>query len=143
MPGPNDPQHEQLSILGPTLRFKGELHADEDLMIRGHVEGSITHSQRLTICRDGQVKATIHGHVMVVEGAVEGDLHASTSVAITETGHLNGDVWAPSVSIVDGASVNGSVTMDSSGSSSRSRRQSDRRPTGSTEPARGNGTGNR
>ena len=79
MSSANDPQREQVSILGPTLRFKGELHADEDLMIHGQIEGSITHSQRLTVCRDGRVKADIHGSVIAVEGQVEGDLEGSTS----------------------------------------------------------------
>ncbi|MEJ1960057.1 MAG: polymer-forming cytoskeletal protein [Gammaproteobacteria bacterium] len=141
MANSNDPQRDSVSILGPTLRFKGELHSDEDLMIRGHVEGSITHTQRLTICRDGIVKADIQGQVIAVEGRVEGDLSASTSVAITETGTLKGDVCAPSVSIVDGASVNGSVTMNSTGKPARSHRQSDGRPAGPAEPARVNGTG--
>jgi cytoskeletal protein CcmA (bactofilin family) len=140
MASPNDPQSDQVSILGPTLRFKGELHAEEDLMIRGQVEGSITHSQRLTICRDGRVKADIQGQVIAVEGTVEGDLNASTSVAIMESGNLKGDICAPSVSIVDGASVNGSVTMEATGKPARSHRQSDGRPAGPAEPARGNGT---
>src|SRR5215472_14829075 len=100
MASANDPQREQVSILGPTLRFKGELHADEDLMIHGQIEGSITHSQRLTVCRDGRVKADTHGSVIAVEGHVEGDLEGSTSVAIMDSGHLKGDVRAPSVSIV-------------------------------------------
>jgi len=141
MASSNDSQRDHVSILGPTLRFKGALHADEDLMIRGHVEGSITHSQRLTICRDGKVKADIQGQTIAVEGLVEGDLSASTSVAITETGKLRGDVEAPSVSIVDGASVNGSVTMKTGGEPARSRRQTDGRPAGPAEAARNNGTG--
>ncbi len=138
MSSSNDPQRDQASILGPTLRFKGELHADEDLMIHGQIEGTITHSQRLTVCRDGRVKADIHGSVIAVEGEVEGDLDASTSVAITDTGHLKGDVHAPSVSIVDGARISGSVSMNPTGKPARSHRQSDGRPAGPTEPARTN-----
>ncbi len=141
MGNPNDPTHEPASILGPSLRFKGELHADEDLLIRGHVEGSITHSQRLTICRDGHVKADIQGQVIAVEGTVEGDLNASTSVAVMETANLTGDVRSPSVSIVEGASFNGNVVMDSSKAApARSHRQSDGRPAGAAaEPPRGTG----
>lgn len=135
----NDPQRDQASILGPTLRFKGEFHADEDVMIHGHFEGTITHSQRLTVCRDGTVRADIHGSVIAVEGHVEGDLDASTSVAITDSGHLKGDVCSPSVSIVDGARVNGSVSMNPTGKPARSHRQTDGRPAGPAEPARGNG----
>lgn len=137
MANPTDPSREQVSILGPTLRFKGELHAEEDLMIRGHVEGSISHSQRLTICRDGRVKADIQGQVIAVEGTVEGDLNATTSVAVMETAHLTGDVRAPSVSIVEGANFNGSVLMDAAAAAPRSHRHSDGRPAPSPDGARG------
>lgn len=127
MGSPNDLPRETASILGPSLRFKGELHAEEDLLIRGKIEGSITHSQHLTICRDGQVKANIEGQVIAVEGTVEGDLSATTSVAVMSGAMLTGDVCAPSVSIVEGANFNGSVIMDSS-KPARSHRRSDGRP---------------
>ncbi len=31
-------------VLGKTLSFKGELAADEDLLLMGRVEGTITHT---------------------------------------------------------------------------------------------------
>lgn len=103
---------EPASILGPTLRFKGELRADENLLIKGHVEGSIVHSQRLTICREGHVKAKVEGQIVVVEGTVEGDLTAAVSVGVTAGGKVAGDIRAPSVNIADGANINGSVAME-------------------------------
>jgi cytoskeletal protein CcmA (bactofilin family) len=133
----NDSPRDQASILGPTLRFKGELIAEEDIVIRGRVEGSIKHSQRLTVGRDGQVKADIHGQIIAVEGTVEGDLHASTSVSVSETAHLKGDIRAPSVSIVEGADFNGSVTMDAS--KAQRTRQPETRTASGPDPARASG----
>jgi cytoskeletal protein CcmA (bactofilin family) len=103
---------DSVSVFGPSMRFKGELHADEDLQILGIVEGSITHTKYLTIASEGRVKASIKGHIIVVEGTVEGDLVGETSVAITQTGHLTGDIRSPSISINDGAKFNGKVAMD-------------------------------
>jgi cytoskeletal protein CcmA (bactofilin family) len=114
MPTANDPLRDQASILGPTLRFKGELRADEDLLIKGQVDGSIENSKRLTICREGHVRADIQGQIIAVEGTVEGDVTGAISVAVLAGSHLTGDVRAPSVSIVEGAHFNGSVFMDSS-----------------------------
>jgi len=110
----NDQLRDQASILGPTLRFKGELRADEDLLIKGQVEGSISNSKRLTICREGQVRADIQGQIIAVEGTVEGDVTGAISVAVLAGSNLTGDVRAPSVSIVEGANFNGSVFMDTS-----------------------------
>ena len=65
------------SVLGPTLRFRGELSAQEDLIIQGSVEGSITHTQSLTIGTDGTMKGDIRARVIVIDGKVEGDLYAT------------------------------------------------------------------
>jgi cytoskeletal protein CcmA (bactofilin family) len=112
MGDPHDTSSERASVLGPTLRFKGELHADEELLIRGQIEGSITHSQRITVCGEGTVRADIRAQTIVVEGTVEGDLQAEKSVQIKDTARLKGNVHAPSVSIVEGAQFNGGVVMD-------------------------------
>jgi len=103
--------NDNVSVLGPTVRFKGELQADEDLQILGHVEGTIKHTKYLTIAREGHVKANIEGHIVVVDGTMEGDLRADTSVAVTQTGRLTGDIRAPSISVNDGAAFNGKVAM--------------------------------
>ena len=53
MSNPYNSATERASILGPTLYFKGDLTAEEDLLIQGRVEGSITHTQRLTVGPQG------------------------------------------------------------------------------------------
>jgi cytoskeletal protein CcmA (bactofilin family) len=112
MADPYDTSASRTSVLGPTLRFKGELHADEELLIKGQIEGSITHSQRITVCGEGVVKANIKAQTIVVEGTVEGDLQADKAIQIKDTARLKGNVHAPSVSIVEGAQFNGGVAMD-------------------------------
>jgi len=102
-----------MSVLGPTLRFKGELSAEEDLLIEGSVEGTIRHSQRITVGPKGKVKASISAALIIVEGTVEGDLHAQKSVKITDSADVRGNVRAPSVTITEGAKFNGGVEMES------------------------------
>ena len=112
MGNPYDSATERTSVLGPTLRFKGELHADEELLIQGQIEGTITHSQRVVVCGQGTVKASIRAQIIAVEGSVEGDMQAEKSVQIKETARVKGNIHAPSVSIVDGAKFNGNVKME-------------------------------
>src|SRR5689334_23749666 len=114
MGNPYDSATERTSVLGPTLRFKGELHADEELLIKGKIEGSITHSQRLTVCAEGVVKANIRAQMIAIEGTVDGDLQAEKAVQVKESAHVNGNIRAPSVSIVEGAHFNGNTVMDGS-----------------------------
>ena len=112
MSNPYDSASERVSILGPTLHFKGELHADEELLIKGRIEGSITHTQRITVCPEGTVQANVRAQVIVVEGQVDGDLQAEKSVMVRETAKLRGNITAPSVSIVEGAHFTGGIDMD-------------------------------
>jgi cytoskeletal protein CcmA (bactofilin family) len=112
MSNPYDTATERVSVLGPTLHFKGELHADEELLIKGRIEGSITHSQRITVCAEGTVTANVRAQVIVVEGTLQGDLTAEKSVMVKETAKLRGNITAPSVSIVEGAHFNGGIDME-------------------------------
>jgi cytoskeletal protein CcmA (bactofilin family) len=112
MSNPYDTASERMSVLPPSLRFKGELSADEDLLIQGTIEGSINHTQRVTIGKEGRVKANINAQVIKVEGTVEGDLHAERSVYVDESGNLRGNIHAPSVCLIEGSHFNGAVDMD-------------------------------
>jgi cytoskeletal protein CcmA (bactofilin family) len=103
------------SVLGPTLRFKGELSAQEDLIVQGSVEGSITHTQSLTVGTDGTMKGDIRARVIVIDGKVEGDMYATESVNIRATAKVKGNVFAPRVGISEGAFFQGQIEMQPSG----------------------------
>jgi cytoskeletal protein CcmA (bactofilin family) len=105
------PVAKKVAVLGPTLRFKGELSAEEDFILQGTIEGSINHTQSVTIGNEGSVLGNIHARVITIDGTVEGDLHGSESVVVHETGKVVGNIFAPRVGIVEGALFNGRVEM--------------------------------
>jgi cytoskeletal protein CcmA (bactofilin family) len=105
------PQAKKIAVLGPTLRFKGELSAEEDFILQGQLEGSINHTQSVTIGTDGKVVGNIHARSIIIDGNVEGDLHGSDSVIVHESGHVTGNIFAPRVGIVEGAFFSGRVEM--------------------------------
>jgi cytoskeletal protein CcmA (bactofilin family) len=111
MSNPYDTVKDRTSILGPTIQFKGELSAEEDLVVLGTIEGSIAHKQRLTIGAGGTVRANVEAQLVVIEGTIEGDVRAEKSVSVKETAHMTGNISAPSVMILQGATFNGSVDM--------------------------------
>jgi cytoskeletal protein CcmA (bactofilin family) len=98
-------------ILGKTLRFKGELSADEDLVLLGQIQGSINHTASLTVGFGGVVIGNVRARVITVKGTVEGDLEASDSIVVSPSANVVGDLVAPRVSVVDGATFNGTVRM--------------------------------
>jgi cytoskeletal protein CcmA (bactofilin family) len=107
------------SVIGATLRFKGELRADEDFVLQGRIEGSIHHTQNLTIGTDGVVKGDSRARCIVVDGTIEGDLYALESIQIRATARVQGNLLAPRVAIADGATFNGKVDMASAARAAR------------------------
>jgi cytoskeletal protein CcmA (bactofilin family) len=103
------------SVLGPTLKFKGELSAEEDLMIHGSIEGSIRHTSSLTIGESGHVKANVSAEHIIIEGNVEGEVHGTQSITIRETARINGNISSPTVSLLEGATFNGGIDMSGKG----------------------------
>ena len=116
----SSPQHsttERMSVFGPTLRFKGELKAQEDIKIEGRIEGTIHHQQRVIVGSKGEVVATVNAATIDVDGRVQGDMSAKKSVKVSQTAVVRGNIRAPSVSITEGANFNGGVTMESNAGS--------------------------
>jgi cytoskeletal protein CcmA (bactofilin family) len=104
--------HSKVSVLGPSIRFKGELIADEDLGIQGQVEGSILHTRSLTIGAQGRVQGDVKARRINVEGTVYGDLYALEGVTLRQGALVTGNVYANKISIAEGARLNGRVDMD-------------------------------
>jgi cytoskeletal protein CcmA (bactofilin family) len=109
----------KIAVLGPTLRFKGELSAEEDFILQGQIEGSINHTQSVTIGTEGKVIGNIHARRITIDGNVQGDLHASESVVVHATGHLTGNIFAPRIGVVEGAFFNGRVEMTEKGTAAK------------------------
>ena len=111
MSNPYDSATERVSVLGPTLRFKGELTAEEDLVIHGQVEGTLGPAPRVTIGPEAKVKANIQAGTVIVEGTVHGNVSAQSSVTVKENATVEGNIDAAAVSILEGARFNGNVSM--------------------------------
>lgn len=103
-----------VSVIGRTLHFKGELSAGEDLVIEGKVEGTINQGKCcLTVKPNGELIADVNATKIFIEGKVKGDLTATVSVTVRESGVVTGNIIAPKVAIVEGATFNGSIEMRS------------------------------
>jgi len=106
------PTSPHQTVLGQTAVLRGELSANEDLLIEGHFEGTITlDDHRLTVGANGQVKAEIRARQVVVLGTVSGNVVAREKIEIRRSGHIVGDLTAGAVAIEEGAYFKGSIDI--------------------------------
>lgn len=100
-------------MIGPSIKIKGEVTGDEDLLIQGTVEGSVDLSEHeVTVGQSGQVAADITAKTIRIDGSVTGDIAGNENVVISKTGNVRGNIVAPRVTLEDGAIFKGSIDMD-------------------------------
>ncbi len=99
------------TVIGQSILISGKLTGDEDLTVQGRVEGELTLTRTLIVEPSGVVKANVAVKNAIVSGVVVGNVNATESVELTREGRMVGDIRAPRVIIVDGASFRGRVDM--------------------------------
>lgn len=99
------------TIIGPSILINGKLSGDEDLTVRGRVEGELSLTKTLIVEPSGIVKANVQVRNAIISGVVVGNISATESVELTREGRMVGDINSPRVIIVDGASFRGRVDM--------------------------------
>jgi cytoskeletal protein CcmA (bactofilin family) len=97
--------------LGAGDILQGRLKVEGDLKIAGKVEGELKASGDVTIDSSASVQASIEGSNVNVRGQVTGNLTARHRLTLGGKGRLNGDVKVGRLSVEDGTTLNGSVTM--------------------------------
>jgi cytoskeletal protein CcmA (bactofilin family) len=99
------------TVVGQTILIKGNLEGQEDLTVQGRIEGSLNLTKTLIVEPSGIVKAEVSVCNASISGIMVGNLTATDSVEITETGRMVGDIRAPRVIITEGAVFKGQVDM--------------------------------
>lgn len=102
-----------IAVIGPKIRFKGELEGEEDLLIQGSIDGTISLSgQNLIIGEQGQLRANARAKTINVEGRVKGDLEGEERISIRASSQVQGNIKAERVVLEDGAKFRGSIEMN-------------------------------
>ncbi|NNG04398.1 MAG: polymer-forming cytoskeletal protein [Inquilinus sp.] len=101
------------SVISAGLRVIGNLESDEDVEVRGIVEGDIS-SRTLTVSEGARVEGAIAADRVTVAGTVNGKISADR-VAISKSGSMIGDLTYKSLSIEEGASFDGQCRRSDAG----------------------------
>jgi cytoskeletal protein CcmA (bactofilin family) len=91
--------------------FEGKLSFRDTVRIDGRFQGEISSENTLIVGESGEIEATIRSNTVVVSGSVNGSIHAIQKVVLHKTAHVSGDIETPSISIEEGAVLNGQIKM--------------------------------
>ncbi|HYL14812.1 MAG TPA: polymer-forming cytoskeletal protein [Terriglobales bacterium] len=107
-----DSVRAEMANLGKSVSIKGELSGSEDLYIDGQVEGTIElRGNRLTVGPNGRIKANVNARSAIIQGKLEGNIHATERVDLKQSAVVLGDIATQRISIEDGAYFKGGVDI--------------------------------
>lgn len=101
----------QQTIIGSTVMVKGDLTANESIVVDGFVEGSMETTGDVHVGMHGKVYASIRADNIKVSGKVVGNITASNKIELESTAVLEGNIRAPRLSISESALFRGSIDM--------------------------------
>lgn len=97
--------HSTFSVFGGDIRIKGDVHATADLHIDGHVEGDVA-CTALVQGESGEIVGAVRAESARLSGSVKGTITVRDLVVL-KTARIHGDVHYDSLTIEQGAQVEG------------------------------------
>lgn len=100
------------TLIAPSAKVSGDIEFSGGLHVQGTVEGNITAGKdggQLIIGESGRVRGEIKVPKVVINGRVEGDVHAFENLELAEKASVEGNVYYTMIEMVMGARVNGKL----------------------------------
>ncbi len=79
----------------------------QDYQIRGKFNGDIQTKGTLTVAMGGDVRADVQVGNAIIEGRLQGTIHADGRVELRSTAFLLGDIYAKTIVVQEGAAFRG------------------------------------
>ncbi len=118
---------DRLTLVDADITVVGEIVSEENIRLRGRVEGNVLTSGSVVIEPHGSVQGDITAENLIVEGTVEGRVTVARKFELRPTGRMRGDIRAAIVAIAEDSFLQGKVLATEKISTNVQKRRIDRR----------------
>jgi cytoskeletal protein CcmA (bactofilin family) len=95
------------SIIAAGLTFEGKIEGSGHVRISGRFKGDIHVDGTLTVEAGAHLAGSVRAASVVIAGEIEGNIESAQRVELQQSGIINGDVNAGSLSVAGGARMRG------------------------------------
>src|SRR5690606_20113710 len=103
-PSPADTKE---SMIAAGLTIEGKIEGTGHVRIAGNFKGDVHVQGNLTIEAGARVTGGVRANTVVIAGELEGNIEAASKVELLQTGVLNGDLKAGSLTVAAGSRMRG------------------------------------
>ena len=103
--------HNETSYFGKNLTIKGCISGNGNIIILGKLNGEFDLRGRVKIAQPAKITGEVKADVISVNGSVQGSLIAKERLHLDQTARIEGQIATPKLSISEGASFDGEITM--------------------------------
>jgi cytoskeletal protein CcmA (bactofilin family) len=97
------------SLIAADLTIEGRIEGSGHVRIAGNFKGDVDVQGNLTIESGAKVTGGVRANTVVIGGELQGNIEAASKVELLETGVLNGDLKAGSLTVAAGSRMRGQV----------------------------------
>lgn len=95
------------SVITEDLTIEGKIEGSGNVRIAGKFKGEVNVQGSLVIEKGASVIANVRAESITIAGQLEGNIEGASRVELLETGVLNGDVTADSLTVAAGSRMRG------------------------------------
>ena len=99
------------TIIGPSVKIEGEFASSGNVMIAGVISGKLSTTQSIRIESGAKISADVSAKEAIIAGEVKGNIVVEGHLEILASAKINGDIKTHSLSIEQGAVINGNCIM--------------------------------
>lgn len=101
------------TTLSRDVVFTGHLEGMDNYIVHGEVVGDSDVHGAIMLGPQSRWKGNVTADVVVIRGAVEGNVTARVKLEVRDTGQVAGDIFGPMIAIAEGARIGGRLPADS------------------------------
>jgi len=99
------------SLIASDLTIEGKIEGSGHVRLAGRFKGDVSVEGDLTIEPGAKVTGGVRARAVIIGGELEGNIEGASRVELLETGVLNGDLKAGSLTVAAGSRMRGQVAF--------------------------------
>lgn len=99
------------TVIGAAVKVEGNFVGEGNVIVEGQLQGTLKTKHNVMVGGGAVVKANVEANDLHLAGELHGNVKVSGKIVLTATAKLVGNIETSSLTVEEGATLNGKCTM--------------------------------